>query len=146
MGEITNYLRFRGQLGGCNVIFMESRTTPLQHNTNLEFQDIEQQHPLLEAMGWRMLDFDYVQPPNTDITKKVRMFDYTFGLPYAVLIQSFTGENDVFDGSGDSKNTNASTRRRYKLLSTSIYTKEIPTGHLGYNLLCAVSGLRLSQR
>jgi len=52
---------------------MESRTGPLQHNTNAEFQDIEQQHPILEAMGWRMLDFDYVPPPNVDPTKKVRL-------------------------------------------------------------------------
>ena len=70
--ELDTAAKHRGQLGGCNVIFMESRTTPLTTNPNLEVQDIEQQHPLLEAMGWKMLDFDYVQPPNSDPLKKVK--------------------------------------------------------------------------
>jgi hypothetical protein len=70
--ELDTAAKHRGQLGGCNVIYMESRTTPLTTNPNLEVQDIEQQHPLLEAMGWKMLDFDYVQPPNSDPLKKVK--------------------------------------------------------------------------
>jgi hypothetical protein len=70
--ELDTAAKRRGQLGGCNVIFMESRTGPLNANPNLEVQDIEQQHPILEAMGWKMLDFDYIQPPNAEPTKKVK--------------------------------------------------------------------------
>lgn len=35
-------------------------------------RDIDEQHPLLESMGWKLVDFDYVQPPNQLPVKKVK--------------------------------------------------------------------------
>lgn len=55
----------RGHLVGCNAIFLEIRE---QQSTRPDGQgdqgiDISRQHLLLERMGWRLLDFNYVAPP-----------------------------------------------------------------------------------
>jgi hypothetical protein len=45
------------------VIFMETSPEAESTVSQLEVTDITQQHALLEKLGWKLLDFDYVQPP-----------------------------------------------------------------------------------
>lgn len=68
ISELDNDAKNGGQLGGCNVIFMECAQTISRSPETIQYgiQDIEDQHPLLESMGWKMVDFDYVPPPNDD--------------------------------------------------------------------------------
>lgn len=130
--DLDNDAKTRGQLAGCNVIFMEcsqtssgvvqpphSRVTPqiggvpttssssssastassgalivaapvtapltnLAPHANLaphtpnfsslasEVRDIDEQHPLLESMGFRLVDFDYLPPPGQSTDRKAK--------------------------------------------------------------------------
>lgn len=116
--DLDNDAKTRGQLAGCNVIFMECsqmssgvvqpahpRVTPASTSTqsgspssstamvvstapltNLaphassspafsltsEVRDIDEQHPLLESMGWRLVDFDYLPPPGQSPERKAK--------------------------------------------------------------------------
>lgn len=46
-----------------------------------DFIDMTQQHATLEKMGWKMLDFEYIQPPFTDTAKKRAMNLMVFMTP-----------------------------------------------------------------
>lgn len=37
--------------------------SPAISSLTSEVRDIDEQHPLLESMGWRLVDFDYIAPP-----------------------------------------------------------------------------------
>jgi GNAT superfamily N-acetyltransferase len=49
-----------------------STSTGAIHELATEVRDIDEQHPLLESMGWKLVDFDYIQPPNIVPPKKVK--------------------------------------------------------------------------
>lgn len=126
--ELDNDAKSRGQLAGCNVIFMEcsqmssgllqtpisrigtssqssssgssntstpsvaaiaaasatttapltnlapqaSSASPAISSLTSEVRDIDEQHPLLESMGWRLVDFDYVPPPGQSPERKAK--------------------------------------------------------------------------
>jgi hypothetical protein len=53
----------RGNLAGCNAIYFETSDPNRDtggHNRSL---DISLQHQLLHKLGWRLVDFNYVAPP-----------------------------------------------------------------------------------
>ncbi|EFA76800.1 histidine kinase [Heterostelium album PN500] len=64
----------RGNLAGCNAIFLEtahfsnnstttSTTTTTKNNTDNRIMETSYCHEFLDRMGWRKVDFSYVQPP-----------------------------------------------------------------------------------
>jgi hypothetical protein len=50
----------RGNLVGANAIFLEIRESD---SDATDGEDLSRQHTLLEKMGWRLIDFNYVAPP-----------------------------------------------------------------------------------
>jgi hypothetical protein len=52
----------RGNLVGANAIFLEIRESD---SDAADGEDLSRQHTLLEKMGWRLIDFNYVAPPLT---------------------------------------------------------------------------------
>lgn len=80
---ITYEAKSRGHLSGCNVIFMEtSSDVPVQKIQTQELADFTHQHSVLERMGWKLLDFDYIQPPLSNERKKSKNL---FLMVYATL-------------------------------------------------------------
>lgn len=63
--EILNQnAKERGNLAGCNAIFLQAKSSAYSSTYSQDIIDITQHHIVLHKMGFRLLDFEYVVPPS----------------------------------------------------------------------------------
>lgn len=61
--EILNQnAKERGNLAGCNAIFLQAKSSAYSSTYSQDIIDITQHHIVLHKMGFRLLDFEYVPP------------------------------------------------------------------------------------